>query len=145
MSPRATPFFLKGHMPLNLRTRSPLLTESHTPIHLPSLSVGTFLPQRALSFRSVLEGPLSPRTIWEALLELGTSPSEHSPTPALASTSTHLFRNAHFHSCANSFRRSPHALKGSCIIHSSTQASLAKPDVVTCVPFPQPYSLPKSS
>ena len=105
MSPRATPFFLKGHMPLNLRTRSPLLTESHTPIHLLSLSVGTFLPQRASSFRSVLEGPLSPRTIWEALLELGTSPpSTAPPRPLLPQAyiylEMHTFTPAPIHSGA---------------------------------------------
>lgn len=68
------------------------LTESctHTLIHLPFLSACAFLLQRASSFRSVLEGAAPPTpTIWEALLELGTSLSKHSPPGASASTHMH--------------------------------------------------------
>lgn len=66
------------------------LTESCTPIHLPSLSARAFLLQRASPFRSVLEGAAPPAlTIWEALLELGTSLSKHNPAGAFASTHAH--------------------------------------------------------
>lgn len=65
------------------------LNESRTPIHLPSLSACAFLLQRASSFRSVLEGAAPPLTIWEVLLELGTSPFKHGP-PSRASASTHM-------------------------------------------------------
>lgn len=93
--------FHEGHIPLES-----LSSESHTPIHLPSLSACTFLLQRASSFRSVLEGSFfcsdhlgGPSGAWHMS-------SKHSPTQAFASTCMHFFRNIHLHSCIDSFRHS---------------------------------------
>lgn len=101
----ATPFFMKVIYLSNLGTNS-LSSESHTPIHLPSLSACTFLLQRASSFRSVLEGSFlcsdhlgGPSGAWHMS-------SKHSPTQAFASTCMHFFRNIHLHSCIDSFRHS---------------------------------------